>query len=315
VAVRISVAVCTFNRAEVLRRCLKSLLAQSYKGPYEVVLVNNGCVDHTEAVVKEEFERADDRVSLEYVAYATNQGLGAARNTALARASGDIIVYTDDDTVADRDWVKHIVECFDEHPEIVAAGGPVLNGHVDSAIAEIGQQIVTAGLHRYMNDDGYTRFLVGNNQAYRTEAARKAGGFEQELLIGGEEAELQSRLMETGGRMLFSPGIVVTHYQRTTVPSLMKQYYRYGIGIHKTKKKYAGASDTSNMFAERRSLWSRLAQNLGMPFSVMKHLEKPYHRFLALPLVYLAYLSRATGYLVAKASDRFAIVRALVPRA
>ena len=313
-AVRISVGVCTFNRAEVLRSCLKSLLSQTYEGQYQVVLVNNGSVDHTEAVVKEEFARPHERVCLKYVSHETNQGLGAARNTVLAHVAGDIIAYTDDDTVADQDWLKNIVECFDKHPEIVATGGPVLNGHVGSAVAEIGQQIVTEGLHRHMSDDGYTRFLVGNNQAYRTEAVRKIGGFEQEMLIAGEEGEFQSRLMEAGGRMLFSPDIVVTHFQRTTVPTLINQYYRYGTALYKSKKVYAGAHGPSQLLAQHESVWTRMTRNLYMPFSVMKHLERPYHQLLALPLVYLAFLSRATGYLVAGLGDRLKIARALVPR-
>jgi cellulose synthase/poly-beta-1,6-N-acetylglucosamine synthase-like glycosyltransferase len=312
--VEITAAVCSFNRAELLRRCIESLLAQDFEGEYQVIVIDNGSWDHTQQVVEELSRTAPSNVLFEHVRHEQNRGLGAARNTALERAVGGIIAYTDDDTVVDTDWVRNIAKCFREHPEIVAAGGPVRNGHVNNVVAEIGQHIVTARLYAGVVD-GYCTFLIGNNQAYRKEAIEKVGGFEENLVLGGEEAEIQSRLLETGGRMMFSPDIVVTHYQRSTLRSFIRQYYRYGVSLYTTRSKYEASGRTNNYLAQREPVPVRVKRMLLLPFRVVPHVQGAASKLLAIPVVYLGVCVRGLGYIVAKLGARVRIPQVLLPRA
>jgi GT2 family glycosyltransferase len=247
------------------------------------------------------------------VRHEQNIGLGAARNTALERAVGKIVAFTDDDTVVDTDWLRNIARCFREHPEIVAAGGPVRNGHLNNVVAEIGQHIITARLYGAVSN-GYSTFLIGNNQAYRSEAIQKIGGFEENLVLGGEEAEIQSRLLEAGERMMFSPDILVTHYQRSTFRSFMVQYYRYGVSHHTARLKYEGSGRTNNYLAQWEPLPIRIRRMVLLPFRVVPHVHGLLSKVLAIPVVYLGIGLRAFGYVTAKLGAHVRIPHVLLPR-
>jgi glucosyl-dolichyl phosphate glucuronosyltransferase len=99
----ITVAICTLNRAESLRRTLESLAAMRVPGEldWELVIINNGCTDHTDDVIKTFAGRLPIQREFE-----PQHGHSRARNHAVDIAKGDYIVWTDDDVIVDpRDLV------------------------------------------------------------------------------------------------------------------------------------------------------------------------------------------------------------------
>jgi glycosyltransferase involved in cell wall biosynthesis len=87
--VKVSVVIPTYNRARLLPAALDSVLAQTYRN-WEIVVVDDGSTDDTEAVVG----RYGDVVR--YVRQ-PNGGVGAARNTGIRHAQGDLIAFLDSD--------------------------------------------------------------------------------------------------------------------------------------------------------------------------------------------------------------------------
>jgi succinoglycan biosynthesis protein ExoO len=93
----VSVVVPAFNAANFIARSIESALAQTFR-EIDVIVVDDGSVDHTAAVV-DRFVRRDSRVRL--LRHVNNEGVSAARNTAIAAAHGDWITLLDsDDTYA-----------------------------------------------------------------------------------------------------------------------------------------------------------------------------------------------------------------------
>jgi glycosyltransferase involved in cell wall biosynthesis len=86
----LSVIIPTFNRARLLSQAVRSVLQQSYQN-IEILVVDDGSTDNTEEVVATEFGP-----QVRYL-FQNNQGLNAARNTALREARGDYIALLDDD--------------------------------------------------------------------------------------------------------------------------------------------------------------------------------------------------------------------------
>src|SRR5437867_3035600 len=86
-AIVATVAVCTRGRADTLGDCIRSLLTQHYPGHlFEIIVVDDGSIDETAAVVN---SLVDDRhPRLRYV-YQHSEGLSAARNRAIHEARGD----------------------------------------------------------------------------------------------------------------------------------------------------------------------------------------------------------------------------------
>ena len=91
----ITIAICTYNRADSLSRTLQSLAAMRLppRVDWEVVVVNNNSTDHTDAVIAS-FSGSRLPIRREFE---PRRGLSRARNRAVDTADGDYILWTDDD--------------------------------------------------------------------------------------------------------------------------------------------------------------------------------------------------------------------------
>lgn len=98
----------TYDRAGILADSIQSVLDQTYTD-FELIVVDDGSQDRTEAVVT---EFADPRVR--YVAHETNRGAPAARNTGIARARGDIVAFQDSDDEWLSEKLRKQVDVFDD---------------------------------------------------------------------------------------------------------------------------------------------------------------------------------------------------------
>jgi glycosyltransferase involved in cell wall biosynthesis len=115
----VSVVIATRNRAESLKDTLTSLTVQSRQAD-EVVVVDNASSDHTKEIAL----GFSDKLNLKYV-YEAVKGIPKARNAGINEAGGDIIVFIDDDCIADEDWLKNIEIPFIRDPNVGVVGGEI----------------------------------------------------------------------------------------------------------------------------------------------------------------------------------------------
>ena len=102
--IRISVVVCTYNRAGMLARAVDSLIQQTLdEASYEIVVLDNASMDNTRAVVQE-LKHNYPAHNISLVADAT-VGLGYARNTGFEYTQGEYVAFMDDDAYANTDWL------------------------------------------------------------------------------------------------------------------------------------------------------------------------------------------------------------------
>jgi glycosyltransferase involved in cell wall biosynthesis len=213
-----SVAICTWNRAELLEGAIRSLLDQDANGiDHEILVIDNGSTDGTRDLV-ESMARADARVR-----HVTEPklGLNHARNRALAEARGTTVCFLDDDARAHARWLHALHETFATSPDVAAAGGPVrlrwsrppphwfpVGGSVYLGELDLGAQA------RALTSEETPR---GLNMAVRTETARRAGGFAPTLdrrgrsLATGGDDEFLLRLHRRGHRLQWVPDASVEH--------------------------------------------------------------------------------------------------------
>ena len=106
----VSVNVTTHNRAELLKRCIESILKQTYTN-MEIVIVDDCSKDNTEEIVKK-YRQKDDRIK--YFKHDINKGNAYARNTALGNCTGYYIAFMDDDDEwIDENKIQKQVEIFE----------------------------------------------------------------------------------------------------------------------------------------------------------------------------------------------------------
>ncbi|HEY1006581.1 MAG TPA: glycosyltransferase [Sphingobacteriaceae bacterium] len=121
---KISVVIPTYNRPGLLRNCLEALLGQTFgKTDYEIIVVSDGPDQRTRELVRS--LTADSPVRISFFSTARKGGPAAARNLGWIQAAAELIAFTDDDTVPDRNWLTNIWNHYD-HETLIAFTGRVI---------------------------------------------------------------------------------------------------------------------------------------------------------------------------------------------
>ena len=111
---RATIQLCTYNRAELLERVLDACFEQTVpEDAYEVVLVDDGSTDATAAAIELARSRARCRFT---VVRQPNSGLAKGRNAGIARATGERIVFIDDDVLVLPNFVEEHLRTHASHP-------------------------------------------------------------------------------------------------------------------------------------------------------------------------------------------------------
>ena len=114
---KITVIVPVYNVENYLRKCLDSIIAQTYKN-IEIIVVNDGSTDTSGEICKE-FVEIDHRII--YIEQ-ENAGLSAARNTGLENMSGDYVTFVDSDDWIEQDYVETLYKKITEYQADIAVG-------------------------------------------------------------------------------------------------------------------------------------------------------------------------------------------------
>ena len=114
----VSVIIPVYKVEEYLRRCLDSVVAQTYK-EIEVILVDDGSPDNCGKICDEYAEKYREFS----VIHQMNQGLAAARNNAVKIAKGEFITFIDSDDFVEEDYVEYLLKIQEEYDADVVIGG------------------------------------------------------------------------------------------------------------------------------------------------------------------------------------------------
>ncbi len=211
-----TVAICVYNGAGDLDRCLASLRALRYPN-YEVLVVDDGSTDGSAAVGRRYAARV---IELGRV------GRGMARSTAIDEAQGEYVVFLDADEEADPDWLARLWRMHDRLG-VATTGGP------NRPFPDAGWQERAVGgapgvAMPIVRADGTCTHLPTCNFSIRAEVARRVGGFNENLPVLGEDLHICYRLIESGQDLYFHPTASVRHHRRRSIRGYLKQMFDYG---------------------------------------------------------------------------------------
>lgn len=237
---RLTVAICTWNRAASLARCLEGLAAARVPRDleWEVLVVDNNSRDDTASVAGAFASRLPVRRLVELA-----QGLSHARNAATRAARGEYIVWTDDDVVVSPGWLEAYVDAFAHWPGAAIFGGsiaPLFEAPAPPWL-ETGWRVVPsafAALEPAPAAGPVTRDRIpfGANFSARAEDLRRhrfdpALGAQPGGLYYGEETQVIQAILDAGGTGRWVPGAAVQHVvptERMTVAYLRTYFERTG---------------------------------------------------------------------------------------
>lgn len=259
---RFSVIIPTYRRADSLLRALRSVAEQTH-APHEVLVVDNAVQPEVERLVSDFAATAPAPVR--YVPE-PHLGLHNARHAGARTATGDILVFTDDDATFDPGWLATYARRFAAHPEMAVASGTIriawesppprwLLDYIGDAKVFGILGLRDLGTDFHLDPRGV---IFGGNLAIRREVLFAAGGFNPEnfglIWLGDGETGLNAKLWARGDLIGYVPGAVVFHHisgERMTVRSIA---HRIG---------NTGASAEYTEFHDGAITVPRLARRLG----------------------------------------------------
>jgi cellulose synthase/poly-beta-1,6-N-acetylglucosamine synthase-like glycosyltransferase len=233
----VSIVIPMFNAERHIVGVLEALLSQDYEGDKEVIIVNDGSTDRSRDLLRKfEMERKIR------VLDQPNQGAVAATNVGFMAASYDIICSVDSDVVLHNDWLRKIMEEFDD-PVVGAVQGYYKTPQSISFWARMMGYDVEK---RYDDIPGkqVTQVCTGNT-AYRRAALDKIGLFDPAFVYGYDN-DMSYRLQKAGYKLIFRRDALCDHYWKGDLTSYIKQQYWSAYGrmqlINKHKDKLTGDS-------------------------------------------------------------------------
>lgn len=242
--VSLSIAICTKDRAQRLRRLLASLDAVRARSRFErleILVVDNASVDASTR------EAAAAFPGVRYV-HEARTGLDFARNAALHAATGRLLAYLDDDVVVDTHWLDGLHAVWSECPDAGGYSGLVLPFRLDTRaqvafehFGGFGRGFTRVHHTATKYDDpifpvGAGQVGAGCNMAFDRELLLRLGGFDEALdtgapLPGGGDLDIFYRVLRSGRRIVYEPRYAVFHEHRETLAQLSRQYWTWGLGF------------------------------------------------------------------------------------
>lgn len=226
---KISVIIPTFNRAEILRRNLNLLAVQTFTD-FEVIVVDDGSSDATPRLLKEFQNKVD--FPLQFSSQ-KNSGQAAARNRALAQASGEIILFLGDDMLPQNNLLEIHANFHQKFPAPNFACLGLVRWHPELRVTRFMRWLEKSGVQFKFSDlaqnteTDFWRFYTANLSLKRVFLGAEKFS-EQFSGWGFEDAELGFRLAQKGLKLLFEPEAVVEHFHAISADSLAARQFAAG---------------------------------------------------------------------------------------
>lgn len=241
---QVSVVIPCYQRLLSLERAVRSVLASADAVPGDVEII---LVDDCSPVPVEDALRArcaDPRLTV--LRHDKNRGPAAARNTGIARARFELVLFTDDDVVVERTWIERLARYLrDAPPRVAGVGGRVraLGSDVFSEYFEYHHI-----LDPFRMDDGRVLYVVTANCGYRRHVLQEVGGFDEDVRApGGEDPGLAFKVAGAGYELHLVEDAVVCHDFRPGLRDFWRTFYRYGTGCrHQVTRHWKGFASSAS---------------------------------------------------------------------
>lgn len=269
----ISLILTTYNRAAFLRKALDSIAKSNFpdRKQIELIVVDNNSTDETPKVM-EELNSGSFPFPARGVKE-SSQGLSYARNRGLREATGQYVVFMDDDEMMHADYLSSLQRAFRE-TGAMCVGGPVLYYNADDMPAWLASLSVSTGQLNLGNtakilgpDD---ERLNGGNMAFIRSELLEVGEYDVRLgrrgksLLSGEDYELQDRIRSLGKLVAYHPDLVQYHYlrpERYRKSYWRRLYFAYGQTVW-LQHQASAFQHGKYVLGVTRWLWFKLAKDL-----------------------------------------------------
>lgn len=218
---KISVIIPAYNEEKLIARCLQSLEDQSYnKDNFEVIIVDNGSSDDTVKVAKS--------FGVKVYSFTDVRNPSAARRFGITKAKGNIVAFTDADSIVTRGWLKTIDKLL-YNQQLVCIGGRVLPDKNDNGW--IKTIFVMYDFSFELSNALGKPIMGGYNMAMKKDEYEQVGGLDVNL-SSGDDFDLVARLKEKYGLKkvrYIRELLVYTSIRKQEHPKIFFRYFYAGL--------------------------------------------------------------------------------------
>jgi glycosyltransferase involved in cell wall biosynthesis len=225
----VSVIICSRDRCQQLARCLQSVRRITFERCWELVIVDNGSVDETAMVVKEELS-STSCITVTYV-LETKPGLANAHNAALRVARGEILAFIDDDCYPANDFLSKVWAAFADPSVGYISGRIMLHDPTDYPVT-----INESMTPRTFPSGSFIRTgnVQGANMSFRRRVLLDMGGFDPLFgpgsLFNAEDVDAAGQASAMGWNGLYCPEVIVSHHHGRKAGDVARLERSYAIG-------------------------------------------------------------------------------------
>ncbi len=245
-----SVIIPTFNRVDYLQTCLKSIVKQNIQcDQFEIIVIDNGSKDKTHEIVNQ-FISGYPSHTIRYF-YDDVPGLLTGRHRGAKEAKRELLIFADDDIIAEEGWLSAIVDTFHRFPDVHLVGGKCLPEYETEPPSWLNYfwKVLSDG-DKMMGELSLCDFgesekeihpasVWGLNFSIRKESLLQLGGFNPDCIPshlqhfqGDGETGLSLKAIEKGFKAVYNPKALVYHKvpaDRMTISYFDKRYFYQGI--------------------------------------------------------------------------------------
>ena len=284
----ISVIILACNKSEYTKRTLDGLLHTklSPSTSFEFILVDNGSTDNTPSVLND-FKTAANVLNWQVVVLRQSENIGAiaGRNLALSEASGEYIVFMDNDIVVGRrSWAERLKQVLCDDHSIGIVGPKILYAAPPHFIQSAGCEIDNHGRVHFRcrglphdageaSDSQDVQALISAAWMMRRSMASELG--ELDMLyhpVQFEDIDYCYRARSSGWRVVYDPSVWCYHFENTTTGSIPGKTYSWLTVKNgkKFKEKWSLMIESEKKPEDRNFIWQHIDS---VPFESIGELE------------------------------------------
>lgn len=216
-----SIIIPVFNNLELTQQCLTALASATTGVDYEVILIDNGSTDGTAAFLQT--LQGDVRI----IQNNENLGFAKACNQGAKAARGKYLIFLNNDTIPQPDWLGPLVQEVEEHPEVGVVGSKLL--YPDGTIQHAGVVFMREGLCPYhiyqkmpadspaVNRRREFQAVTAACLLIRRDLFEAVGGFDEAFVNGFEDVDLCLKVCRRGAQVVYQPRSVLIHLEGQTL--------------------------------------------------------------------------------------------------
>jgi len=225
--IRASIIVAVFNMDSTIKECIDSLLNENLKD-CEIIVINDNSTDKTKRIISK-------YKNIKIINEKIRRGIASTRNVGIKKGKGNIIIFVDADCIVQKNSINKLIEFLEKNEQVVGVSG-IAYSYDRNSIIGLSHE---ARLFEYSILDNKAReikFIATMFSGFRRDVLLKINGFDEELTMACEDADLSFRCRRYG-KLFIIPDAKVFHHHPTKIFPLWKKWFSYGIGWAQFSKK------------------------------------------------------------------------------